>query len=81
MANNCSISYVPDWRQVLGAIWVHTPDPVLPGAFGAVAPPQVPHKGYPVLHIQFEEHELLFCSLAHLDHYINTDRFTRQRQP
>jgi len=79
VAATFSITYVPDWRQVPGAIWVHTPDPVLSGAFVPAAPAQVPHKGYPVLRIPFEEHELLFCSAAHLDHYI--DVLSRPRLP
>jgi hypothetical protein len=41
------------------------------GTFEPTAPPAVPHKGYPILHVEFEEYELLFGSAAQIEHYID----------
>lgn len=67
---NFHFTFEPDWRRAPLAFWVHIPvagDAVL---FDPPAPAIVPHKGYPVLHVPFGSHELLFSSGAQLAHCI-----------
>jgi hypothetical protein len=63
-------SFAPDWQFAHGAYWVHHPVLDLPGAFVPPAPIEVPHKGYAILHVEFESYELVFSSRAQVDHYI-----------
>lgn len=63
-------TYASDWRDVPGAFWVHRPIEGKPDRFDPPAPLAVPHKGFPVLSVEFEKYELLFCSAAQLEHYI-----------
>jgi hypothetical protein len=70
MSGNFHFTYASDWRNVPGAFWVHRPVDGEPGTFAPPAPLAVPHKGFPVLHVEFEKYELLFSSVAQLEHYI-----------
>lgn len=70
MNGNFHFTFESDWRYVPGAFWVHLPVVGNPGTFAPAAPLPVPHKGFPVLHVEVGKHELLFVSMAHLDHYI-----------
>jgi hypothetical protein len=70
MGSKFHFSYRADWRNVPGAFWVHVPVEGKPGTFTPPAPLAVPHRGFPVLHVEFEKYELLFSSVAQLDHYI-----------
>lgn len=64
-------SYRTDWRDVPGAFWVHLPIEGRPNTFNPPAPSAVPHKGFAVLHVEFEKYELLFSSAAQIEHYID----------
>jgi hypothetical protein len=68
MASKFHFTFVPDWRTAPGAFWVHRPTNGKPD--DPPAPLAVPHKGFPLLHVEFEKHELLFSSIAQLEHYI-----------
>lgn len=59
-----------DWRIAPGAFWVHLPVENEPGTFVPPAPPAVPHKGFAMLHVEFEAFDLVFSSLAQIEHYI-----------
>jgi hypothetical protein len=63
-------SFATDWRHLPAAYWVHIPVEGVPHAFLPPAPIGVPHKGFAVLHVEFQQHELVFSSAAQLDHYI-----------
>lgn len=64
-------TFESDWRHVPSAFWVHRPVEGKPDTFTPPAPLAIPHKGYPVLHVEFEDCELLFSSTAQLEHYID----------
>lgn len=63
-------SYEKDWRHAPLAFWVHIPVPGMPQQWHPPAPAEIPHKGYAVLRVQFEGHELQFSAPAQLDHFI-----------
>jgi hypothetical protein len=63
-------TYEQDWRTAPLAFWVHVPVEGNTSLCEPPAPEPVPHKGYPVLRVPFEAHELQFSSLAQLDHFI-----------
>lgn len=71
MSAKFEFTFRGDWRWVHGAYWVHLPIANAPGEFSPPAPPEIPHKGFSVLTVAFDTYELQFCSLAHLDHYID----------
>lgn len=70
MSSKFHFTYASDWRNAPGAFWVHRPVEEKPDTYAPPAPLPVPHKGFPVLHVQFEKYELLFSSMAQLEHYI-----------
>lgn len=83
MATAFHFTFEKDWRHAPLAFWVHLPTSDAPYAFwrhepadgsaGAFAPPaprEIPHKGYAVLRVQFEMHELQFSAPEQLDHFI-----------
>ena len=63
-------SYEPDWRREPVAFWVHRP---VEGSdtFDPPAPPFVPHKGFAVLHVEFDAVDLRFSAPVQLDHCID----------
>jgi hypothetical protein len=63
-------TYERDWRTAPLAFWVHVPVAGSASLCVPPAPEPVPHRGYLVLRVQFERHELQFSSLAQLDHFI-----------
>lgn len=71
MSSNFHFIFASDWRDAPGAFWVHRPVEGTPETFAPPAPQSVPHKGYPVLHVEFERWDLIFSSMAQLDHYID----------
>ena len=64
-------SFAADWRHAPMAYWVHVP--LSPGgdAYWPPAPPRVPHRGYPLLHVSIGGEELCFSAPAQLDHCID----------
>lgn len=70
MNTNFQFSYVDNWLEAPGAFWVHTPVVDKPGTFEPPAPTEVPHKGYAMLHVEFQSFMLVFSSGAQLEHYI-----------
>lgn len=61
-------TFEPDWRTAPLAFWGH-----VPGAAAGLrrSPPQpLPHQGYAVLHIVFDQYALRFSSPAQLEHCI-----------
>lgn len=76
MAERYFFTFQPDWRWAPLAYWVHVP---LGGAvwYGKTAPetdppaPEpIPHRGFPVLHVEVASTVLAFSSTAQLDHFI-----------
>ena len=70
MATTYCFTYEEDWRLAPLAFWVHVP---VPGSATLSEPPvpdPIPHKGYRVLRVQFESHELQFSARAQLEHFI-----------
>lgn len=63
-------TFEADWRNAPGAFWVPVPVDGQPEIFAPLAPLAVPHKGFAMLHVEFEAFELLFSSAAQLEHYI-----------
>jgi hypothetical protein len=63
-------TFEKDWRHAPLAFWVHLPAPGSTGTFEPPAPREIPHKGYAVLRVQFEKHELQFSAPEQLDHFI-----------
>ena len=70
MYTNFQFSYVDNWLIAPGAFWVHTPISDKPGTFEPPAPTEIPHKGYALLHVEFQSSTLVFSSGAQLEHYI-----------
>jgi hypothetical protein len=70
MGSKFHFTFEADWRSAPGAFWVHVPVEGKQGSFAPSAPLAVPHKGYAMLHVEFNAHELVFSSLAQLEHYI-----------
>ena len=64
-------TFESDWRYAPLAYWVHVPVAGSEGLFDPPAPPIIPHKGYALLRIPFEKHELQFSSPAQLAHFID----------
>jgi hypothetical protein len=64
------IEYVDDWRDVPMAYWVHIEQGEAPWRnaekYKPAAPPPIPHKGYPVVCVPFEDSILRFSSEAQL---------------
>ena len=76
-------SYEPDWRDAPLAFWVHVPVPDTPSDFEPQAPNAIPHRGFPFLRFEFDQHELVFSSPAQLEHFIavlNTQPLPTTRQ-
>lgn len=63
-------SFESHWRSAPLAYWVHMPVEGLPDSFLPAAPPCIPHRGYAVLHVEFEQFDLVFSAPAQLDHFI-----------
>lgn len=70
MSATFHFTFENDWRTAPLAFWVHVPVPGTTELCEPPAPNQVPHKGYLVLHVQFDEYELQFSDPAQLDHFI-----------
>jgi len=51
------------------AFWVHTRDEVS-GQWAPPIPKDVPHRGYPVLRVEWGQHELQFSAPGQLAHFI-----------
>ena len=64
-------TFEKDWRTAPIAFWVHVPVKGEATLCEPPAPPIVPHKGFPVLHVQFGSHDLQFSSGAQLGHCID----------
>jgi hypothetical protein len=70
MNAQCYFTFENDWREAPLAFWVHIP---VPGTETLCNPPaqvKIPHKGYQVLHVELDAHDLRFSSLVQLDHFI-----------
>jgi len=52
------------------AFWVHTRAADSDDEWLPAVPEAVPHKGYPVLRVEWREHELQFSAPAQLAHFI-----------
>jgi len=63
-------SFESHWRTAPLAYWVHVPIAGKPDSFMPAAPPRIPHRGYAVLHVEFEQFDLVFSAPAQLDHFI-----------
>lgn len=63
-------TFEKDWRQAPLAFWVHLPVPGSTETFEPPGPREIPHRGYPMLRIQFEKYELQFSTLEQVDHFI-----------
>jgi hypothetical protein len=70
MSSKFHFTFEADWRSAPGAFWVHVPVESEPGMLVPAAPISVPHKGFAVLHVEFEAFDLLFSSSAQIEHYI-----------
>ena len=63
-------TFRPNWQLAPLAFWVHVPMDDSKTDFIPAAPVEVPHRGYPFLHVEVGEVELQFSSLEQLDHFI-----------
>jgi hypothetical protein len=66
-----SLSFEPDWRRAPLAFWVHIPVPGSSTDYIPAAPVAVLHKGFVFLHVDADDVNLQFSSLAQLDHFID----------
>lgn len=57
------------WCGFPMAFWVHTRDEVS-GEWTPPVPKEVPHRGYPVLRVEWGQHELQFSAPGQLAHFI-----------
>jgi len=64
-------TFETEWRNAPLAYWVHVPVQRSDDLFDPPAPPIIPHKGYALLRVQFENHELQFSSPAQLVHFVD----------
>lgn len=64
-------TFESDWRYAPLAYWVHVPVAGSEWRFDPPALPIILHKGYALLRIPFEKHELQFSSPAQLSHFID----------
>ena len=64
-------TFESEWRYAPLAYWVHMPIAGADDLFDPPAPPSIPHKGYALLRVQFEDHELQFSAPAQLKHFID----------
>ena len=64
-------TFESEWRYAPLAYWVHVPIAGTDDLFDPPAPPIIPHKGYALLRVQFEDHELQFSAPAQLKHFID----------
>jgi hypothetical protein len=71
MGSKFHFTFEADWRSAPGAFWVHIPVEGHPEEFAPPAPLAILHKGFVMLHVEFEASELWFSSLAQLEHYID----------
>ncbi|KQZ30487.1 hypothetical protein [Duganella sp. Root1480D1] len=71
MSSKFHFTFEADWRSAPGAFLVHVPAEGVLGVFVPAAPIAVPHKGFAMLHVEFEAFDLLFSSSAQIDHYID----------
>lgn len=69
--NDFHFTFEDDWRGAPIAFWVHVPVKGDAEMCEPPAPSIVPHKGYPILHVQFASHDLQFSSGAQLAHCID----------
>jgi len=63
-------TFESEWRYAPLAYWVHVPIAGTDDLFDPPAPPIIPHKGYALLRVRFEDHELQFSAPAQLKHFI-----------
>lgn len=70
MTTTFHFTFEKDWRHAPLAFWVHLPVHASAETFEPPAPREIPHKGYALLRIQFETHELQFSAPEQLDHFI-----------
>lgn len=63
-------SFAAHWYSAPLAYWVHIPVANQPDSWLPAAPPCIPHRGYVILHVEFEQFDLIFSSPAQLDHFI-----------
>lgn len=63
-------SFESHWRSAPLAYWVHIPVAGQSDSYLPAAPPYIPHRGYAVLHVEFEQFDLMFSAPAQLDHFI-----------
>lgn len=63
-------AFEPHWWHAPLAFWVHVPVDAATGHFEPPAPSAIAHKGFAVLHVSFDRHELVFSSPEQLDHFI-----------
>lgn len=70
MTPNFHFSLEPDWRTAPLAFWVHVPVVGSTTEFVPPAPAAVLHKGFMFLHVDADDVDLQFSSLAQLDHFI-----------
>jgi len=64
-------TFESEWCYAPLAYWVHVPVAGSEGLFEPPAPPIIPHKGYALLRIPFEKHELQFSAPAQLTHFVD----------
>jgi len=60
-----------DWLTAPLAIWVHVPVGGQAGAWSPPAPQPLANKGFPVLRVAFQRHELVFSSPAQVAHMVD----------
>lgn len=64
-------TFEPNWCHAPLAFWVHVPVDAATGRFEPPAPTAIAHRGFAVLHVLFDRHELVFSSPEQLDHFID----------
>ena len=70
MTSHFHFTLEPDWRTAPLAFWVHVPVGGSDTEYVPLAPVEVLHKGFMILHVDAADVDLQFSSLAQLDHFI-----------
>lgn len=70
MSQQFDFTFEHDWRTAPLAFWVHVPTGEATSDYLPPAPKVVLHKGFRVLHVEIDNVDLQFSSLAQLNHFI-----------